>query len=367
MLVVFRCDASIHIGSGHIMRCLTLADTLSENGASCCFICRLHEGNMVDYIKQRGYETHDLPIPKQITRNAKFEPFDYQQWLGADIHSDASETLKILKKISESPVSWIIVDHYALDKTWEQTLRPHCKRIMVIDDLANRNHDCELLLDQNLGRSKDDYKNLTPTKCTRLIGSQYALLRPEFAEQRESSITRRQTPKLEKLLITLGGVDKDNITECILNNIQNSNLSRDCKIVIVMGIHSPWVGAVKQQAAKMRWKTEVLINIEDMALLMAESDLCIGAAGTSSWERCCVGLPSLLITLAENQKLIAKSLHKYHAAIYLGDHNNTRSYSISTVLNKFLSDLTMLQKMSNAALSLVDGSGNKRVLESMQM
>ncbi len=363
MLMIFRCDASIRIGNGHVMRCLTLADSLSEQGVNCCFISRFHEGNMVGYIKQRGYETYCLPVIKQISDDIQCKPFDYQQWLGADVRTDARETLKIIKKISANPIDWIIVDHYALDKAWEQILRTYCKRIMVIDDLANRAHDCDLLLDQTFDRSVEDYENLTPTLCIRLTGSQYALLRPEFAELREYSLMRRQTSEFKQLLITLGGVDKDNVTESVLNNLQGCNLSHDCRIVIVMGSNAPWIEAVKKQAAQLEWQTDVLINIENIALLVAESDLCIGAAGTSSVERCCHGLPTLLIVAADNQIETAKKLETYGAVINLGISGSDNMKNLDFSLKSLIEDRSRYNTLVKNCFSVTDGNGVYRVTQ----
>ncbi len=363
MLVVFRCDASIQIGSGHVMRCLTLADSLSEQGVNCYFITRFHEGNIADYIEQRGYETHRLPLKEQNIDGVHIEPIDYQHWLGTNIHTDANETLNIVKKISANPIDWIIVDHYALDKVWEQILHPYCKQMMVIDDLANRAHVCDLLLDQTLGRSKKDYKNLTSTRCTLLTGSQYALLRPEFVQLRKHNSKRRKTLKLKKLLITLGGVDKDNITECILNNLQDCILPQDCRIVIVMGEHAPWIEAVKKQAAQMKWQTDVLVNIENMAQLMTESDLCIGAAGTTAIERCCLGLPTLLIVAADNQIKTAEKLEKYGAVINLGRTDCDYMKNLHSSLKSLIDDRSRYNSLVENCFNITDGNGIYRVAQ----
>ncbi len=363
MLVVFRCDASIQIGSGHVMRCLTLADALSKKGANCHFIIRLHKGNMADFIEQRGYEAHCLPNTEQNADSVQGGLTDYQYLLGVDIHTDAEQTLNVIKNIIAHPVDWIIVDQYALDKTWEKAFRPFCKQIMIIDDLADRAHDCDLLLDQTFGRSTENYENLTPTHCTRLTGPQYALLRPEFVELRERSIMRRKTPKLKKLLITLGGVDKDNVTERVLYSLQDCNLPKNCRIVIVMGRHAPWIGAVKKKATQMKWQTDVLVNIENMAQLMAESDLCIGAAGTTTIERCCLGLPTLLIVVANNQIETAEKLEKYGAVIYLGSSDCNYMKNLDFSLNSLIDDRSSYISLVENSFNVTDGNGIYRVAQ----
>ncbi|MFH0934731.1 MAG: UDP-2,4-diacetamido-2,4,6-trideoxy-beta-L-altropyranose hydrolase, partial [Pseudomonadota bacterium] len=295
--ILIRTDASLDIGTGHVMRCLTLAEALREQGASCRFVCRAHPGNLIDLIRQRGFVVHSLPSdPDWQPRST--EPA-HAAWLGADWQADAEQT-----KVSAggTAIDWLIVDHYALDGRWESALRGHSGKIMVIDDLADRVHDCDLLLDQNLGRNAEDYAALVPGGCTLLVGAKYALLRPEFSAQREYSLARRSAPQLKHLLITMGGVDKDDVTGKVLDALRVCTLPADCRISVVMGPHAPWLAQVRERAANMPWPTMVLVNISDMARLMADSDLAIGAAGCTSWERCCLGLPSLMMVLADNQR-----------------------------------------------------------------
>ncbi|MBI4226428.1 UDP-2,4-diacetamido-2,4,6-trideoxy-beta-L-altropyranose hydrolase, partial [Candidatus Roizmanbacteria bacterium] len=316
MRFFFRVDASFLIGTGHVMRCLTLADALRKQGANCYFVCRAHIGNLLNLIQQRGYQTYSLPVLKDQSHHDKSlhesTLSTHSSWLGTDLETDANQTLTA---IGERYINWLIVDHYALDIRWEKKIRHMCCRLMVIDDLANRPHDCDLLLDQNLGRSASDYTNLVSPSCELLIGPQYALLRPEFSALRSYSINRRTNLEFKHLLITMGGIDKDNATNKVLNALRNCILPADLKITVVIGQYAPWLEEVKITAAKMPWSTEVLVNVQNMAKLMADSDLAIGAAGSTSWERNSLGLPTLIIALAENQKAIAKALNVAGAAI----------------------------------------------------
>ncbi|MGO3642221.1 MAG: UDP-2,4-diacetamido-2,4,6-trideoxy-beta-L-altropyranose hydrolase, partial [Psychrobacter sp.] len=144
MNVVFRCDASIQIGTGHVMRCLTLADELTSQGAKCYFICREHEGNLIDFITQKGYEVYKLEaIPLNNSNKDKAEStLFHSEWLGTSQAEDAKQSIDI---ISDIEPEWLIIDHYALNDYWEQKLRPYCNKILVIDDLADRKHDCDVL------------------------------------------------------------------------------------------------------------------------------------------------------------------------------------------------------------------------------
>jgi UDP-2,4-diacetamido-2,4,6-trideoxy-beta-L-altropyranose hydrolase len=303
MHIAFRTDASLHIGTGHVMRCLTLADALRESGAKSTFICRPHAGHLLDLIQQRGHSAKALAR----TDDAFTAPADptHAQWLGTNWASDADQTQQAL---GDQVVEWLVVDHYALDRHWEQALRPKTRRIMVIDDLADRPHDCDLLLDQNLGRQVKDYAGLLSCHTQTLIGPAYALLRPEFAQWREYSLQRRAQLTLKNLLITMGGVDSKNATGQVLDALCQCDLPADLRITVVMGPTAPWLAQVQAQVAAMPRPTQVLVGVSNMAQLMAESDLCLGAAGSTSWERCCLGLPAIQLVLADNQKEINAAL-----------------------------------------------------------
>lgn len=350
MNVVFRTDASLDIGAGHVMRSLTFAEALREKGAVCRFVCRTHAGNLVDLIRQRGFEVKLLPI--LTPRRSALSQEGYADSLGADWATDAAQTRAC---IGESVVDWLIVDHYALDARWETRLRSVCRRLMVIDDLADRPHDCDLLLDQNLGRSTADYAGLVPAVCTVVAGPKYALLRPEFSSLRSYSLARRATPQFKRLLITMGGVDKDNATGKVLEALKGCPLPEDCHIFVVMGAHAPWIDRVRDEAAEMPWVTEVLVNVRDMARLMADSDLAIGAAGISAWERCCLGLPSLTLVLADNQRAGARALDNVGAALLLDEKN-----LLADELQEKISGLSVLQRLQDvqqSCSSITDGTG----------
>jgi len=362
MKIVFRCDASLQIGTGHVMRCLTLANALTEQGAECHFICREHKGNLLDLIQQRGYPTYSLPIETEL--QAKKEntlKLAHATWLGASQQHDALLCDGLLQSMQPD---WLIVDHYSLDERWETRIRPYCKRIMVIDDLADRYHDCDLLLDQTFGRDIEDYVQWVPKHCQLLCGANYALLRSEFAQWRKYSLERRKAGQLKHLLINLGGVDKDNITTKVLKDMQNSDLPDYCKITVVMGSTAPWVDLVQEQAALMQWQTEVKTGVSNMAELMASSDLAIGAAGSTSWERCCLGLPTIMLVLAENQKSIANNLEQANAA-QIASINKFPDLSIINKVNCLVSSSLVLKEMSQASADIINGLGATLVTNEM--
>jgi len=338
------------------MRCLTLADTLRESGATCSFVCRQHSGHLLALIAQRGHRALALPELKEGVQT-NHDDTGRADWLGTDWATDALDTQKALyAHMGDEPLDWLVVDHYALDARWEEALRPQAKRIMVIDDLADRPHACDLLLDQNLGRKEVDYCGLLKGKTDTLIGPQYALLRPEFAALREQSLARRQSSsQLRRLLITMGGVDKDNVTCKVLAALQSCKLPADMRVSVVMGPHAPWLAQVQAQAAQMPWLSEVLVAVDNMAQLMAASDLAIGAAGGTAWERCSLGLPSILLVLAQNQLLGAMALEKAGAAVVI------QTYKEMTGLMATLRSPAMgnevLNKLSMAAATITNGEG----------
>lgn len=359
MKIAIRTDASIDAGTGHVMRCLTLADALRAYGAHCHFICRQHPGNLIEQIRQRGFLVTNLPpsfkkdVPNERINEGQL---NYAAWLGVDWATDATQT-KV--SVGKTPVDWLVVDHYALEVRWERMLRPMCRKLMVIDDLANRQHDCDLLLDQNLGRDARDYSRLVPEGCSVLVGPHYALLRPEFATLRDYSLRRRATPQLKQLLITMGGVDQGDATGRVLEVLKDCPLPVDVRITVVMGPHAPWLERIRQLAAQMPQLTEVIVNANNMAQLMADSDLAIGAAGSTSWERCCLGLPALIVVLAENQLKGAVALEDTGSAKVLGGMED-----IPRTLPRLLSMLSAtseLRKISQASFSITEGRGTSRV------
>ena len=354
MKIVFRCDASIQMGTGHVMRCLTLADALAEQGAECHFICREHAGHLLDMIHQRGHKTYGLPLESESQLPDKSSPdLAHSNWLGATQQRDAELCRVVLDELKPD---WLVVDHYALDVRWEKLLRPHSKKLMVIDDLADRQHDCDILLDQTFGRDSHDYLQWTPGHCQLLCGSSYALLRPEFAQWREYSLSRREKGQLEHLLVNLGGVDKDNVTIQILKALATSSLPEYCKITVVMGATAPWTRAVQEQAALMPWPTEIKVGVSNMAELMANSDLAIGAAGSTTWERFCMGLPSILVVLSRNQECNLSKILPYQLGVLRKDDNNFVS-DICMVIKKIKKNDKVLVENKKLFHNYINGNG----------
>ena len=358
MKVAFRTDASTQIGTGHVMRCLTLAEELTRQGSQCFFVCREHSGHLGDVINSKGMELTLLPAPADQSKASKDGNIDdYSEWLGVSWEEDAQQTRDAISPLNPD---WLIVDHYALDAHWECAMASAVGDIMVIDDLANRRHECTLLLDQNLGRFFSDYEWLVPNKCERLIGPKYALLRPEFSAIREESLLRRNNPEIKRILISLGGVDRTNMTGQILATLENTSLPTDTEVDIILGIATPHFEDVRRRAAQLPYKATVSLNVADMAVRMCLADLSIGAAGSTSWERCCMGLPAITIVLAENQRAIAEAIASFNAGI-LVDSSQVQA-RLKSLINSCIDDLEVLQRLSKSAAEVCDGYGVNRIV-----
>lgn len=352
MKVAIRADATQLIGTGHVMRCLALANSLKQFGAEISFIARPVGAQLASLIRANGHVLHEIPDDGTPAGMAA-----EQVWPASKQDFDGEASAKLAHG-----VDWLIVDHYGLDAHWEKVLQPHCARLLVIDDLANRCHDADLLLDQNLGRRAADYRSLVPDTCEVFVGPLHGLLRPEFAQARPRGLEQRGKNRPNRLLITLGGIDKDNVTGKLLEVLDHSPAKTQWTISVVMGAQAPWLETVKEQAARMTPPVRVLTNVSDMASLMVESDLAIGAAGGTAWERCVLGLPTLMVILAENQRSAALALEQAGCTLNL-DMDHIRN----DLPNKLarLADGAALRSMEQACSSITDGLGAPRLAQHM--
>lgn len=362
LVIAIRVDASLAMGSGHVMRCLTLAQALAAEGAQCHFICREQAGDLIRQIRGKGFPVHALAAAACAAtgheRDAGEAPLAHAAWLRGTQKGDAAECADVLRAIGPD---WLVVDHYGLDARWESALRSHARKLMVIDDLADRRHDCDLLLDQNFGREAGDYAPLVPRACTLLCGARYLLLRPEFHALRERSLQRRHHAQCAHVLVSMGGVDPDNITGRVLETLAQARLGAACRISVVMGPTAPWVAEVRATAAGMPWPTEVLVDVQAMAPLMADSDVAIGAAGATSWERCCMGVPSILVVLADNQRVVANGLAAVGAAHVIDDVRDIRA-QLPQLIHGLTDAPAARQAMGAAAAGISDGQGSAAVV-----
>ncbi|HEY9688087.1 MAG TPA: UDP-2,4-diacetamido-2,4,6-trideoxy-beta-L-altropyranose hydrolase [Coleofasciculaceae cyanobacterium] len=326
MKIVFRADASRTIGTGHVMRCLALAKTLQSQGADIQFLCRRLEEDLIDWIR----EEHGFAVET--------------------CSATESETLP-------HPVDWLIVDHYGLDARWELRMRPQAKKIAVIDDLANRPHDCDLLIDQNYHPDSHRYDPLTPPECQRFLGPAYALLREEFKQARQTAHPR--TGQIRRILISFGGSDPTHETEKVLNALQA--VSHPLEVTVILGILHPRADSLPSEFPQF----EFLRGVSNMAELLCRADLVIGAGGTSSWERCCVGAPTVVINVADNQVDLSHQLEKIGVIRNLGLSQHVQMGDIARVIDELIRNPEIVCALSEKARRLVDGQGTERVADAL--
>ena len=363
MRILIRADASVAMGSGHIMRCLTLADRLRAEGASVSFLSRCFPGELSALVRSRGHEALMLTAPEQEYQ-ANPNDLKHAAWLGVSWQEDLQEAKSTL---GAHKYDWLIVDHYALDYRWESSMRAHAEQIFVIDDLADRTHDCDLLLDQTFGRQESCYASLVPESCEQLLGSDYALLRPEFLSLRERAFKRRASfNQIETVLVAMGGADPDNVTQKALHGLAQINWAVKPRIQVVLGSQAPHWQQIRRLAANTDLEIEVHRGVSNMAEFMYSADLALGASGTTSWERCCLGLPSLVTVTAENQNDISAHLEKQGAIIGLGFHESWREDDLEKKITELRDTPGLYQKMVEAMKAVCPGNGTQLVVSRMK-
>jgi UDP-2,4-diacetamido-2,4,6-trideoxy-beta-L-altropyranose hydrolase len=339
MRVVFRADASRVIGSGHVMRCLTLATALRERGAEVWFVTRELEGHPFRMIEREGIGLLRLDASTAMSEEA-----------------DAAGTSTALRRSSLAP-DWVVVDHYELGATWEASLREQTGRLMVIDDLANRRHECDLLLDQNeLPSTPPRYEGLMPSSGQLLLGPRYALLQPSFAEAR-ALVAPREGP-VRRLFIYFGGADRRNLTDRCLDAFLALGPT-GIDVDVVVSDASPDLPAIRRRAARHP-NIHLHEALPTLAPLMAKADLALGACGATTWERCCLGLPALVVTIADNQRRNAAALHEAGAVEWLGDQDDVHAPRIGAALRANI-ERGLTRDWSLRCSALVDGAGADRV------
>lgn len=331
--VLFRVDASPEIGGGHVMRCLALAEHLVDIGWRTSFACRASTFQAVPELQKSSHRLIMLDI-------------------------DEKDEAAFLVENIEDKIDWLIVDHYGRDRSFEAACRVCVSNILVIDDLADRPHDCDILLDQTLGRSVEDYEARVPASCLILTGTSYALLRRQFSSARTSEELERRG-----VLASFGLMDPWNLISRTLDGFDKIDV--DVSVSAVLGTTAPHLDSVKNKINRDVHRHTLHVSPNKIAHLMATSEVLVGAAGSTVWEACCMGLPTVLIVTAENQRGVAAAVADAGAAQVLGDEEGVNAEEIARSLNSLLSDRGVLQKMAAKAATLCDGRGAARVAMAM--
>jgi UDP-2,4-diacetamido-2,4,6-trideoxy-beta-L-altropyranose hydrolase len=341
--VLFRADASVEIGTGHLIRCVTLATLLQRYGAAVTFACRDLPGNLNGWLGEQGFQVI--------------------QWQDA---SPATIPAELRVYLAQRQPDWLVVDHYGLDARWEKSMWPYVRKVLAIDDLANRPHACHALLDQNyFSQPESRYEGLISPDSHRWLGPNYALIRPEFSIAREGILRtgQRENNHLKTLQVFLGGSDPTNETVFVLSALKEMMVS-DLNLDVIIGASNPKRKQVQALCNAMP-NTRFYCQTSRMAELMAEADLAIAAGGTATWERLCLGLPALVISVAENQEEISRQVAETGAQVYLGRSGQVSKKQLQEAVFQYLENPESLISLSNQAFQLVDGGGAHRVARAM--
>ncbi|OPX34360.1 MAG: UDP-2,4-diacetamido-2,4,6-trideoxy-beta-L-altropyranose hydrolase [Desulfobacteraceae bacterium 4484_190.2] len=344
MQVVIRVDASVEIGTGHMCRCLALASALADMGASVHFICRVGGKNSKVFLSERKFPVSWIQARRPI-----------------DQKIDAYSTSDIIKELGIRP-DWLIVDHYDLDVTWESILRPAVRKIMVIDDLADRRHDCDFLLDQNYHgcRAQSRYHNLVPDHTIFMLGPRYALLDATFRRLRLDLESRPKESAVGnfQVLLFFGGTDPVNETSRVLKSLDP--LADKLLINVVTGKGNPKRKEVAQLCKNRPW-CRYFCQISDMASMIAASNLMVGAGGSTTWERFCLKTPGIVVSIADNQVSLAEPLARDGYILYLGRASEISSDDYLHAVALMLRSEWLRRYQAQKAARLVDGLGAIRV------
>lgn len=356
--ITFRVDSGRKIGSGHVMRCLSIADSLRQQGARCHFICRAHDGHLGKHIEQSGYDVSLLPIdPAYADRT------DYDGWRGGSPADENTLCAQVLK--ASAPTDILIIDHYGLDSGFETAMRPLVGAIVALDDLHDKPHDCDLLIDQNILHDDALFRQHVTDKTRLMVGADYAPLRDNFAKLRPQSLSRRKAlAKPQNLLVALGGYDSLNVTSHIVKALSQPRqfaLEWVTKTRIVLSAMAPHLEDIRKACAHNPG-IELLVNTSEMPRLMAEADIAIGGSGVSQIERCVMGLPTLIVIMAENQIDSARRLADAGATITLGAGEDITAGQVATALNTIHNSPTKFHDMIDASARLCDGRGLSRIV-----
>lgn len=336
------------------MRCLALANVLRARGARVRFVTRQISAHLRALAADRG---HALTILPEACEPGALDDLAHSHWLGMSQRADADLTRAELAGVH---VDWLVVDHYALDARWESAVRPGAASILAIDDLADRDHDCDALLDQNLHEDLPGrYAGKVPPRCRLLLGPTYALLREEFARLRVSLRTRDGV--VRRILVLMGGIDQHNLTGLAVDAI--SRLPGRIAVDVVVGASH----AARESIAALCRRHGYALHVQppNVGELMAAADLAIGACGSTAWERCCLGLPTICLTEAENQASICAALQTAGAVVNLGNAHGVNAGDLAVALGSLLGEPRSLMAMSERAAGLADGNGAERVASAL--
>lgn len=349
--IYFRVDASADIGVGHVFRCLSLANYFSQIGYQCSFICKHHARGPFSLIESAGYPLYKLPLENGFEAND-----EYSEWLGSSEHWDAQATLDL----NLAKATLLVIDHYGISVKWEAEVANLAEKILVIDDLANRKHQCDYLVDTAIGRAREDYETLVPEHCECLIGPNFSILKQEFSYLRKQAEKKRiKQNQIEHVLVSMGGTDPKKLTLTVLKAVEQLKFKPN--MTVVLSSSCTWLDELKAyiSSCQLSWVT-LKIDIQDMPQEILNADFAIGAFGVGAIERCYLGLTSLNCVVAENQAYQSQAM--IEASLCLACQPDDLESSITSIFGRFKSDLiSNLDALSHAGFSTFKVNGIENI------
>ncbi|MDI4652863.1 MULTISPECIES: UDP-2,4-diacetamido-2,4,6-trideoxy-beta-L-altropyranose hydrolase [Pseudoalteromonas] len=353
-----RCDASSEIGLGHAMRCLALAEWALEEDIFPVLFTR----SCPDFIERKLKALKGVLVTLPELKGEPDKSYPHSIWLKGSELEDAEYTYQKLVEFADTqakPPLFVVVDHYALGAPWERRIRKVAP-ILVIDDLSDRHHECDWLLDQTFGKSELDYLDLVPSNTSLMIGSRFALLRKEFCSNIETEY-KCNNESLINVLISLGGADKDNVTTNVLKALKFSSYYEQLRITCVTSSSNPHIKTVKSELNNHP-DSRLLVDVNNMAEIMRESDFCIGAPGSTTWERCAIGLPFASIAIADNQLDILKNLEIRNLTVLAGNIHDVSIKKIDGFIGMLMASASSYRTHVQNMKAICDGLGASKVL-----
>ena len=344
------------------MRCLTLANAFAKQGCDSVFCMRAWDGNLYHKVEAAGIAVQqfsgDSAEEARIQKDFSQGSQGFSDWL-----VDARHTYQLCK---ENAVTMVVVDHYLLDAKWESYLRERGIAVFVIDDLANRPHDCDYLLDQTLLRPKDDYVPYVPSDCTLFLGADYCLLRPDFLHHRTDSLARRANSPLRSILISMGGGDPNQLSYHALEALVEAVLPHEIAVSVIIGPLADTKDKLDKLAERAPFQVHILHNVSHMAQIMATHDIIINSGGTTNWERLALGLPSIVTKVASNQSDIISVLVSQDLAFEVAHDSVTRfQKDVVEVITLLQNQPDRFAEACQKSAQIVDAHGTERVMKAV--
>jgi len=343
----FRVDASKEIGTGHLIRCLTVAHKAKIHGFNIVFICKNDKDNLKQMVVNEGFQFFE--IPREL--NFKIDPnVKHSKWLKSSFEHDVFKSINIIQQFIGP--KYLIIDHYGIDFKWETIIKEFVDKLIVIDDLADRKHNCDFLIDQNFFMdSNARYKDKLIGETKTYLGPNYAIFRDEFYVNR---ILVNVRTKVQKILIFFGGSDPNNATLRTLNLINDINLE-NITVEVVVGSTNKHKDEIQKICNNNR-NFNFHCQINYFSKLISECDLCIGAGGINLWERIFMLLPTITISVAENQDLVLQEVQKTGCIYHLGYYKNLSQNEVKKQLLRLIHNPSEIQKMSTNCKSVISSN-----------